>query len=103
MGSDPSPRSSVSGRVLFSRRSLRRLRPVLWRYRFVLAASCLAWTVVLLVPGLQPAPAAHSVLVADRDLPAGAVLAAGYLTRAELYEASVGVLARGELVGRRLE
>ncbi|HLS65125.1 MAG TPA: SAF domain-containing protein [Ruania sp.] len=102
MGSDPSPRSSVSGRVLFSRRSLRRLRPVLWRYRFVLAAACLAWTVVLLVPALQPAPPGQSVLVADRDLPAGTLLEDRDLARVELTEAPGVVLARGELVGQRL-
>ena len=102
MGSDPTSRSPVGSRGLFSRRSLRRLRPVLWRYRFVLAALCLAWTVVLLVPELQPAPPVQSVLVADRDLPAGTVLEAGDLTRAELTETPEGVLARGDLVGQRL-
>ncbi|WP_022919482.1 SAF domain-containing protein [Ruania albidiflava] len=101
MGSDPSPRSPA-GRGLSARRLLRRLRPVLWRYRFVLAALCLAWTVVLVVPALQPAPPGQSVLVAERDLPAGTVLEARDLTRVELPEAPDAALGRGDLVGQRL-
>ena len=75
---------------------------MLWRYRFVLAALCLAWTVVLLVPALQPVPPGQSVLVADRDLPAGTVLEARDLTRVELPEAPDAALGRGDLVGQRL-
>lgn len=101
MGSDPTF-SPTTARGLFSRGSLRRLRPVLWRYRFVLAALCLAWVVVLLVPALRPTPPGHQVLVADRDLPAGTVLTAADLTRVELAEAPGVALDQDDLVGRRL-
>lgn len=100
MGSDPSPRSPA--RRPFSRGTLRRLRPLLWRYRFALAGLCLAWAVVLLVPSLRPQPAGQQVLVAGSDLPAGTVLTAGDLTEVELARAPAGALEQHELVGRRL-
>lgn len=75
---------------------------MLWRYRFVLAALCLGWVAVLLVPALQPAPPAQTVLVADRDLAAGTELTAGDLTEAELPEAPADAPNRDDLLGRRL-
>ncbi len=75
---------------------------MLWRSRFLLAALCLAWVVVLLVPALRPPAPSHTVLVAERDLPAGAELGAGDLAEIELAEVPDGVASRERLIGRRL-
>ena len=102
MGSDPSRKRPGVRHRLLSRRTLRRLRPVLWRSRFLLAGLCLAWVVVLLVPALRPAPPAETVLVAERDLPAGAELGAGDLMEVEVTEAPAATPSRESLIGRRL-
>ncbi|TDE94098.1 hypothetical protein EXU48_11670 [Occultella glacieicola] len=53
----------------------RRWRAVLWRYRFVLAAACLGWALVLVLADLRPPAAATTpVLVVTGTLPAGSVL-----------------------------
>lgn len=75
---------------------------MLWRSRFLLAALCLAWVVVLLVPALRPPPATQTVLVADRDLPAGAELGTGDLTEVELADPPAGAPSRADLLGQRL-
>ena len=81
---------------------MHRLRPVLWRYRFLLAALCLSWVVVLLVPALRPAPPAQTVLVAEQELPAGTELGAGDLTEVELTDPPATTPSREQLLGRRL-
>src|SRR5699024_4754685 len=81
---------------------LRRLRPVLWRYRHVLAALCVAWAVVLVLPGPESARSAPAVVVATADLPAGTVLSTDMLTTATMSDPPESAPTMDELSGERL-
>jgi pilus assembly protein CpaB len=53
----------------------RRLRPLLWRYRWLVVALCLGCAAWIVVAELRPpTPPSVPVLVASRQLPAGTVL-----------------------------
>src|SRR5690625_3505071 len=82
--------------------NLRRLRPVLWRYRHVLAALCLAWAVVLVLPGPESARSAPPVVVAAQDLPAGTVLSPEVLTTATMRSSPKDAPILQDVVGERL-
>lgn len=81
----------------------RRLTARLWRYRFVLAATCVgiaAWMLVLQMR--PPPPASTPVVVAARDLPAGSVLAPADLQVADLPSAPSGALEQEAAIGATL-
>src|SRR5699024_11378853 len=82
--------------------NLRRLRPVLWRYRHVLAALCLAWAVVLVLPTEESARSAPPVVVATEDLPAGTRLSPGVLTTATMTTPTKNAPTMQDVVGERL-
>ena len=81
---------------------LHRLRPVLWRYRHVLAALCLAWAVVLVLPGPESARSAPEVVVTARDVPAGTTLTAEQLTTAAMASPPQAAVPAEQLIGERL-
>lgn len=81
----------------------RRLRATAWRFRFCVAAACLAvalwWTVGQLRP---PDPPSVPVTVAARDLAAGTVLAAGDLRTVAHTGVGFAALDLETAVGGRL-
>lgn len=86
------------------RRVARRLRSLLWRVRFVLAAVCCGLAAAAVVQAVRPAPAPTvDVVVPARALPAGEPVAAADLTTVPV---DVGLAPDGvatdpvELVGR---
>lgn len=85
----------------------RRLRVLAWRSRFVVAAVCLGLAVATTVDTLRPhPPSGTDVLVAARDLPAGAALTGADVRVATvprtlaLAAAAASDEARAALVGR---
>ena len=75
---------------------------MLWRYRHVLAALCLAWAVVLVLPGEESARSAPPVVVATEDLPAGTRLSPGVLTTATMTTPPKNAPTMQDVVGERL-
>lgn len=69
----------------------RRLRILLWRYRFVLAAGLLTLAVLAVLEEFRPAPAGEPVLVALTELPAGRAIRAGETGTAVLPSAPAGL------------
>ncbi|MFE5341456.1 Flp pilus assembly protein CpaB [Isoptericola sp. NPDC056578] len=86
------------------RRAARRLRSVLWRARFVLAAACCGLAAAAVVQAVRPAPPPTlDVVVPARALPAGEPVAAADLTTVavDVALAPDGVATDpAELVGR---
>lgn len=81
----------------------RRLRATLWRIRWLVVATCLACATWVVVGELRPAPAPTTpVLVAARDLPAGAVLGRADLRVEPLSGAPTGAVAVDAAVGATL-
>lgn len=85
----------------------RRLRVLAWRSRFVVAAACLGLAAAVTVDALRPHPSSGTdLLVAARDLPAGAALSGSDVRVATvpraLAVAAAGASdeARAALVGR---
>ena len=85
----------------------RRLRVLAWRSRFVVAAVCLGLAVATTVDALRPhPPSGTDVLVAARDLPAGAALTGADVRVATVPRtlavaaAAASDEARAALVGR---
>lgn len=67
-----------------------------------MAALCVAWAVVLLVPGQGPAADAPRVVVTTEDLPAGTDLRAEQLTTTVMGSAPDSSVPVEDLIGERL-
>ncbi|MFI2103133.1 Flp pilus assembly protein CpaB [Isoptericola sp. NPDC019693] len=105
----PAPRAaparpSETARAGGRRRLARRLRSVLWRSRFVLAAACCGLAAAAVVQAVRPAPPPTvDVVVPARTLPAGEPVTAADLTAVAVAAALApeGVATDpAELVGR---
>lgn len=74
----PAPRPTHPvPRVLAARRARRRVRAVIWKARFLLAAAALGLAAAVTVAQLQPPPPVQiRIVVADRAVPAGVPLTA---------------------------
>lgn len=75
---------------------------MLWRYRHVLAALCLAWAVVLVLPGAKDDRSAAPVVVAAQDLAAGTLLTADQLTTVSMPPSPGDAVSPEQLIGERL-
>jgi len=98
------PLPDTRDRTTARRRALRRLRSVLWRGRFVLAAVCCGLAAAAVVQAVRPEPPPTvDVVVPAHPLPAGEPVAAGDLTTVAVVAdlAPDGVATDpAELVGR---
>ncbi|MFE5293367.1 SAF domain-containing protein [Isoptericola sp. NPDC056618] len=98
------PRPPDPGGPAWRRRVARRLRSLLWRVRFVLAAVCCGLAAAAVVQAVRPAPPPTvDVVVPARALPAGEPVAAADLTTVAVADALApdGVATDpAELVGR---
>lgn len=72
-------------RALAAQRARRRVRAVVWKARFLLAAGTLGLAAAVTVAQLQPPPPAQvTIVVADRSVPAGVPLTADDLRTARV-------------------
>lgn len=81
----------------------RRLRRLIWRFRWLVVALCVGCATWIVVAELRPpAPPSVPVLVAARDLPAGTVLASSDVRLVDAASAPSGALPMADAVGATL-
>lgn len=79
------------------------IRPLLWRYRWLVVACCLACAAWVALGELRPPPApTTAVLVTARDVPAGAVLTSADVRLDAMPAAPGGAVAAEIAVGATL-